>query len=43
MIAAVHAPLARVLAGRTGLRALDGPERRSRWPRSSTTRSRSPS
>ena len=26
MIAAVHAPLARVLAGRTGLRALEGPE-----------------
>ncbi len=26
MIAAAHAPLARVLAGRTGLRALDGPD-----------------
>jgi SWI/SNF-related matrix-associated actin-dependent regulator 1 of chromatin subfamily A len=26
MIAATHAPLARVLAGRTGLRALDGPD-----------------
>ena len=26
MIAAVHAPLARVLAGRAGLRALDGPD-----------------
>ncbi len=44
MIDAVHAPLARVLAGRAGLRALDGPERDVRAGRaSSTTPSRSPS
>ncbi len=37
LISAEHAPLARVLAERAGLRTAEGPREALRWPPSSTT------